>query len=222
MTEVAAGLLVNAVSCTRGYRDLFSDLSFELKAGQVLRVEGKNGSGKTSLLRILAGLSQPIEGEVLWQGQKIHHAESSWFQNLMFIGHRAGIKFELTAVENLCMYGAFNGRRLPASDSSTEIEDALYQVGLYGFEDIPCAQLSAGQKRRVALAQLFLTGAKCWILDEPFTSLDVAAVSMLENLFTQHISQGGMLVITSHQPVTLQVAEQYRLVLPDMQLEQLT
>ncbi|VAW65050.1 ABC transporter involved in cytochrome c biogenesis, ATPase component CcmA [hydrothermal vent metagenome] len=221
MTEVAAGLLVNSISCTRGYRDLFSGLDFELKAGQVLRVEGKNGSGKTSLLRIMAGLFQPLEGEVLWQGRKIHHAESTWFQNLMFIGHRAGIKFELTATENLCMHEALNGSKLISAGSSTRIEDALYQVGLYGFEDIPCAQLSAGQKRRVALAQLFLTEAKCWILDEPFTSLDVGAVDMLESLFTQHIRQGGMLVITSHQPVTLQVAEQYRLVLPAMQLEQL-
>jgi len=180
----------------------------------VLRVEGENGSGKTSLLRILAGLSQPLEGEVLWQGQKIHHAESTWLQNLLFIGHRAGIKFELTPVENLCMYEALNGGKLgaksaaSASSTSTRIEDALYQVGLYGFEDIPCTQLSAGQKRRVALAQLFLTHSRCWILDE-------------QALFTQHISQGGMLIITSHQPVILQAGEQYRLALPKTQLEML-
>ncbi|VAW68824.1 ABC transporter involved in cytochrome c biogenesis, ATPase component CcmA [hydrothermal vent metagenome] len=227
MIEAAAGLLVNCVSCTRGYRDLFTGLNFELKAGQVLRVEGENGSGKTSLLRILAGLSQPLEGEVLWQGQKIHHAESTWLQNLLFIGHRAGIKFELTPVENLCMYEALNGGKLgaksaaSASSTSTRIEDALYQVGLYGFEDIPCTQLSAGQKRRVALAQLFLTHSRCWILDEPYTSLDVIAVQMLQALFTQHISQGGMLIITSHQPVILQAGEQYRLALPKTQLEML-
>ena len=92
-------------------------------------------------------------------------------------------------------------------------------MGLYGFEDIACAQLSAGQKRRVALAQLFLTRARCWILDEPYTSLDVTAVAMLEGLFSQHVNNGGMLVITSHQPVKLQADEQFRLVLPDTQLE---
>ena len=215
MADAAAGLQVKSISCTRGYRDLFSDLEFELNPGQVLRVEGKNGSGKTSLLRIMSGLAQPLVGEVSWQGRKIHHAESSYFQDLLFIGHKAGIKFDLTPVENLCM-----AKQLHGSKSENGIEEALYQVGLYGFEDIPCARLSAGQKRRVALAQLFLTRAKCWVLDEPYTSLDVAAVAMLEELFTQHINNGGMLVITSHQPVTLQAGEQYRLVLPNTQLEQ--
>lgn len=214
MTDAVAGLQVKSISCTRGYRDLFSNLEFELNPGQVLRIEGKNGAGKTSLLRIMSGLAQPLQGEVLWQGRKIHHAESSYFQNLLFIGHKAGIKYELSPIENLCM-----AKQLYGSKSDNGIEEALYQVGLYGFEDIPCAQLSAGQKRRVALAQLFLTRATCWILDEPYTSLDVTAVAMLEALFAQHVNNGGMLVITSHQPVTLKAEEQYRLVLPDTQLE---
>ncbi len=117
------------------------------------------------------------------------------------------------------MYLALNGGRSQGAGSVTAIEEALYQVGLYGFEDVPCAHLSAGQKRRVALALLFLTKSKCWILDEPYTSLDVVAVAMLEALFNQHTREGGMLVITSHQPVTLECAEQYRLALPDTQLE---
>ncbi|RDH81121.1 MAG: heme ABC transporter ATP-binding protein CcmA [endosymbiont of Galathealinum brachiosum] len=216
MTDATAGLYLKSVSCTRGYRDLFTGLDFELCPGQMLRVEGKNGSGKTSLLRIMAGLAQPLEGEVLWQGRKIHHAESDYFENLLFLGHRAAIKFELTPIENLCMAKSLHG-----SKTENGIEEALYQVGLYGFEDIPCAQLSAGQKRRVALAQLFLTRAKCWILDEPYTSLDVNAVGMLEALFTQHINNGGMLVITSHQPVTIAAGEQRKLVLPNTQLEPL-
>ena len=103
MTDAVAGLQVKSISCTRGYRDLFSNLEFELNPGQVLRIEGKNGAGKTSLLRIMSGLAQPLEGEVLWQGRKIHHAESSYFQNLLFIGHKAGIKYELSPIENLCM-----------------------------------------------------------------------------------------------------------------------
>lgn len=214
MTDAIAGLHVKSISCTRGYRDLFTNLDFQLCAGQVLRVEGKNGSGKTSLLRIIAGLAQPLEGEVLWQGRKIQHAESGYLENLLFLGHRAAIKYELTPLENLCMAKSLHG-----SKTDNGIEEALHQIGLYGFEDIPCGQLSAGQKRRVALAQLFLTRASCWILDEPYTSLDVAAVALLENLFAEHVKQGGMLVITSHQPVTLQTDDQYKLVLPSTQLE---
>jgi len=217
MTDATAGLHIKSISCTRGYRDLFTDLDFQLCPGQVLRVEGKNGSGKTSLLRIMAGLAQPLQGEVLWQGRKIHHAESDYLGNLLFLGHRAAIKYELSPLENLCMAKSLHG-----SKTENGIEEALYQVGLFGFEDIPCGQLSAGQKRRVALAQLFLTRAKCWILDEPYTSLDVAAVAMLEDLFAQHINNGGMLVITSHQPVTLLAGEQHRLVLPNNELEALT
>ncbi len=216
MTDDTAGLHLSSIGCTRGYRDLFSNLDFKLRPGQILRVEGKNGSGKTSLLRIMSGLAQPLEGEVLWNGRKIHHAESDYFQNLLYIGHRAGIKFELTPVENLCMTKSLQG-----SKSTTSIDEALYQVGLYGFEDIPCAQLSAGQKRRVALAQLFLTHAKCWILDEPYTSLDVVAVSMLETLFKQHVNDDGMLVITSHQPICVDAGDQRRLVLPNTELESL-
>jgi len=164
----------------------------------------------------MAGLAQPLEGEVLWGNHKIHQAESSYFQELLFIGHRAGIKYELTPVENLCMTQSLQG------GYKATIEEALYQVGLYGFEDIPCAQLSAGQKRRVALAQLFLTRAKCWILDEPYTSLDIAAVSMLETRFAQHINEGGILVITSHQPVNVAAINQYRIILPNTMMEPLT
>ncbi len=214
MTDPGAGLHIHSISCSRGYRDLFSHLDFRLDSGQVLRVEGRNGSGKTSLLRIMAGLAQPLEGEVLWQGRKIHHPESDYLENLLFIGHRAGIKMELSPIENLCMARALHGSR-----SENGIEEALYQVGLYGFEDIPCARLSAGQKRRVALAQLFLTQARCWILDEPYTSLDVAAVALLEKVFEAHVANGGLLVITSHQPVSLKSPEQFRLVLPDTHLE---
>ncbi len=216
MTDPGAGLHIHSISCSRGYRDLFSGLDFRLEAGQVLRVEGRNGTGKTSLLRIMAGLAQPLEGEVLWQGRKIHHPESSYLENLLFIGHRAGIKMELSPIENLCMAKALHGSR-----SDNGIEEALYQVGLYGFEDIPCARLSAGQKRRVALAQLFLTRASCWILDEPYTSLDVAAVALLEEVFEAHVANGGLLVITSHQPVSLKSAEQFRLALPNTRLETL-
>lgn len=211
------GLSTHNLACTRGYRDLFADLNWQLQPGEWLRVEGKNGSGKTSLLRILAGLAQPVDGEVRWNGLPVRHSESGYFENLLYIGHKPGIKYELSAVENLHMCRALFGSR-----SENGIAEALYQVGLQGFEDLPAQQLSAGQKRRVALAQLFLSKAKLWILDEPFTSLDVAAVALLEQVFIRHLQTGGLLVLTSHQPVSLAGCRSQCLLLPDGRVEKLT
>ncbi|MDH5485873.1 MAG: cytochrome c biogenesis heme-transporting ATPase CcmA [Gammaproteobacteria bacterium] len=215
MADSSTGLLVRDLACTRGYRELFTGLGFQLEPGQVLRVEGENGSGKTSLLRILAGLAQQESGDVQWNQLPIRHADSCYFQDMLYLGHKAGIKYELSPVENLCMARALFGSR-----EQDGIEEALYQVGLYGFEDIPAAFLSAGQKRRVALAQLLLTHAKLWILDEPYTSLDVAAVGFLEELFSQHVAAGGMLIITSHQPVAVKGSHFRRLILPATELEE--
>ena len=215
MSELPIGLEAENISCTRGYRDLFSGLGFSLEPGQVLRVEGENGSGKTSLLRILSGLALPMDGVVRWNGEDIRNPDSEYFQHLLYLGHKPGIKFELSAVENLQLAKALFGNR-----EQNGIEEALYQVGLYGFEDIPCAYLSAGQKRRVALAQLFLTQARLWVLDEPYTSLDVAAVALLESIFEKHVQAGGMLIITSHQQVHIEGCTLKRLVLPDTRLEQ--
>ncbi|MDQ1363589.1 MAG: heme exporter protein [Pseudomonadota bacterium] len=212
---MTSGLATHHIACSRGYRDLFADLCLRVQSGEMLRVEGRNGSGKTSLLRILAGLAQPVSGDVLWNGGKIHDPQTEYFQNLLYIGHKPGIKYELTAIENLCLSRALFGSR-----SENGIEEALYQIGLYGFEDMPAAMLSAGQKRRVALAQLFLTQAKLWILDEPYTSLDVAAVALLEEQFRLHVQAGGMLILTSHQPVNIAGCVTKRLALPDTKVEQ--
>ena len=210
-----SGLSTNQLACSRGYRDLFADLSLQLQSGEILRVEGKNGSGKTSLLRIIAGLAQPVSGEVLWQGVPIRSIDSDYFQQLLYIGHKPGIKFELSARENLALSSALFGSR-----SRHGVADALQQIGLYGFEDMPVGMLSAGQKRRVALAQLFLTCAKLWILDEPYTSLDVAAVAQMEDVFRQHVQGGGLLVMTSHQPVNIAGCVSKRLALPNVTVEQ--
>ena len=215
MSESAPGLSVQNIACTRGYRELFTDLNLFLESAQVLRVEGENGSGKTSLLRILAGLAQPESGHVFWNGRKIADPEACYFQDLLYLGHKPGIKFELTAIENLCMFKSLFGSR-----TENGIEEALYQMGLYGFEEVPCANLSAGQKRRVALAQLLMSKAKLWILDEPYTSLDVAAIAFLEDVFKRHVQNGGMLIITSHQPVTVAGCVLKRLVLPSTELEE--
>jgi heme exporter protein A len=211
----SSGLSTHDLACSRGYRDLFAGLCLQVQPGEILRVEGRNGSGKTSLLRILAGLAQPVSGDVLWNGTRIHDPLTDYFQNLLYIGHKPGIKYELTAIENLCLSRALFGTR-----SENGIEEALYQIGLYGFEDMPAAMLSAGQKRRVALAQLFLTQAKLWILDEPYTSLDVAAVALLEEQFRLHVQAGGMLIMTSHQPVNIAGCVTKRLALPDITIEQ--
>lgn len=188
----ARGLL-----CERDERTLFSDLSFSLKAGEWVQITGSNGAGKTTLLRLLTGLSRPDAGEVLWQGQPLHKVRENYHQNLLWIGHQPGIKTRLTALENLHFYHR--------DGDITQCLDALAQAGLAGFEDIPVNQLSAGQQRRVALARLWLTRAMLWILDEPFTAIDVNGVDRLTQRMAQHTELGGIVILTTHQP--LNVAE---------------
>ena len=154
-------------------------MSFTLNAGEWVQITGSNGAGKTTLLRLLTGLSRPDAGEVLWQGQPLHQVRDSYHQNLLWIGHQPGIKTRLTALENLHFY---------------------HRDG-----DIPVNQLSAGQQRRVALARLWLTRATLWILDEPFTAIDVNGVDRLTQRMAQHTEQGGIVILTTHQP--LNVAE---------------
>ncbi|EMQ3954052.1 cytochrome c biogenesis heme-transporting ATPase CcmA [Escherichia coli] len=183
--------------CERDERTLFSGLSFTLNAGEWVQITGSNGAGKTTLLRLLTGLSRPDAGEVLWQGQPLHQVRDSYHQNLLWIGHQPGIKTRLTALENLHFYHR-NG-------DTAQCLEALAQAGLAGFEDIPVNQLSAGQQRRVALARLWLTRATLWILDEPFTAIDVNGVDRLTQRMAQHTEQGGIVILTTHQ--LLNVAE---------------
>lgn len=190
-------LSVANLQCIRDDRILFTDLHFTLSAGQLLQIEGRNGSGKTSLLRILCGLTLPTEGIVSWQDQDIQEISSSYWANLIYIGHTPGIKAELTPLENLTMAQAIVG----GNPTSIGLEEALAQVGLYGFEDVPTRTLSAGQQRRVALARLLVNHAQLWILDEPFTALDKMAIRMVENWLDQHAKQGGMAVLTSHHNI---------------------
>lgn len=183
--------------CERDGRTLFSGLSFTLNAGEWVQITGSNGAGKTTLLRLLTGLSRPDAGEVLWQGQPLHQVRDSYHQNLLWIGHQPGIKTRLTALENLHFYHR--------DGDTAQCLEALAQAGLAGFEDIPVNQLSAGQQRRVALARLWLTRATLWILDEPFTAIDVNGVDRLTQRMAQHTEQGGIVILTAHQP--LNVAE---------------
>lgn len=194
------------LECIRDDRVLFSNLDFVLEPGQTLLLEGRNGSGKTSLLRILCGIRLPETGTVNWCGEDIISLGPIYHEHIAYVGHRDGLKLDLTAMENLVM-----ARGLGSPNPDTGPEAALLRVDLYGFEDIPTRNLSAGQQRRLALARLLVTRAQLWILDEPFTSLDKYGIELVEELFLEHISRGGMLAMTSHHAVNLDSTHIHRI-----------
>lgn len=196
MTPARGALQVDlqavALFCERDDRELFSELSVTVRGGDLLQLAGPNGAGKTTLLRLLAGLNRDYEGELYWSGQPLYDVYPEYASARLYMGHLAAVKKGLTALENL--------RWLTAQEGVTDSEllSALEQVGLYGYEDTTCMQLSAGQQRRVALARLLVSRCPLWILDEPFTALDKAGVAWLELQLQQHVSKGGAVIITSH------------------------
>jgi heme exporter protein A len=192
-------LRAEALTCIRGERTLFTGLDLQVSAGEWLHVRGENGIGKTSLLRLLSGLTKPVTGEIFWNEQSIFADPSEYHRNLLFLGHRDSLKEDLTALENLSIATALDS----VTVSKDEILLALHRFGLRGREDLPIHCLSAGQKRRVLLARLLLRQAKLWILDEPFNALDVRAVEMLSELILEHIASGGMAIMTSHQEIPM-------------------
>ena len=194
-----SSLRANALTCVRGERTLFTGLNLEVSAGEWLHVRGENGIGKTSLLRLLSGLTKPAAGEIFWNEQLISADPSEYHRNLLFLGHRDSLKEDLSALENLSIATALDGITV----SEEEILLALHRFGLRGREDLPVNCLSAGQKRRVLLARLLLRQAKLWILDEPFNALDVRAVEMLSELILEHTASGGMAIMTSHQEIPM-------------------
>ncbi|WGL17425.1 cytochrome c biogenesis heme-transporting ATPase CcmA [Microbulbifer bruguierae] len=192
----AAGslLAVSGLSCERDGRILFCDLGFTLAAGAALQVEGANGAGKSTLIRTLIGSASDFDGDIRWRGESYPRALTAMRASLLYIGHNAGVRRGLTPLENLAWYGA----------SGEHAMQALEAVGLYGFEDVLCQQLSAGQNRRVALARLYLPSSPLlWVLDEPLAALDVAGVTSLEAQMGRHLKRGGGILLTSHQPVNL-------------------
>jgi heme exporter protein A len=185
----------NRLSCIRDDRVLFEELDFTLKPGQVLLLEGKNGSGKTSLLRILCGFREPDSGQVFWCGDAIN--DSQYYADMAYVGHLDGIKKELTVLENLKVSLALSRA------GQYSIQQALDKVKLAGYDDVLVQALSAGQKRRLSLARLLITQNMVWILDEPFTSIDKQGIALIESLMIEHCAEGGMIILTSHHEINL-------------------
>jgi heme exporter protein A len=190
------------LQCERDDRLLFRNLSFSILPGTITRVEGPNGSGKTTLLRILAGLNSAWSGELRWRGRPMQSQREEFLHNMLYLGHRPGIKSLLTPVENL---RALMAGRQPVGDSV--LLQALEGTGLAGFEHVPCRNLSAGQQRRVALARLLVANEPLWLLDEVFTAIDSSGVAAIETLLQQRAAEGGAILVTTH----------HNLQLPDLQ-----
>ncbi|MBK7000239.1 MAG: cytochrome c biogenesis heme-transporting ATPase CcmA [Rhodoferax sp.] len=192
-------LSTHELSCVRGERQLFAGLDFTLESGQWLHVRGENGSGKTSLLRLLSGLSVPAAGEIRWCGELVRQMGALYREKMLFLGHQGALKEDLSGLENLTFAAALDGAVL----SDTQAIAALRRFGLGARAELPVRVLSAGQKRRVLLARLLTRNAQLWVLDEPFTALDVKAVDMLSVLIAEHLAAGGMAVLTSHQAMPI-------------------
>ena len=195
---MSTGLELRRLECVRGRRSLFKDLDLQVGPGHLLRLQGANGAGKTSLLRMVCGLLAPAAGEVLWRGQRVTALREEFGKELIYLGHAAALKDDLTALENLQAACLLSGRATDAAAAAA----ALSQAGLRGRERAPARVLSQGQRKRVALARLVLgSDAPLWVLDEPFNALDVAATDWLIELIGTHVGRGGIVVLTSHQSV---------------------
>lgn len=196
-------LEAHGLTCLRGGRCLFNELNFVIQPGELLHVRGANGSGKTSLLRILVGLTRADAGRVSWRGEDIRDTRETYAGYLAYLGHFPAAKDDLSVAENLKVSAQLAG----STPAGKELSAALDTVGLGGREYLPARVLSQGQRRRLALARLWLDERPLWVLDEPFTALDVQAATLLEGRLDQHLANGGMVVMTTHQ--TPAVAENY-------------
>jgi heme exporter protein A len=192
-------LKVSDLECVRGERSLFKDINFSLEAGELMQVNGPNGSGKTSLLRMLCGLAIPAHGEIRWCGNTIRSLDEEYHSVITYLGHLNGTKDNLTAIENLRISSALAGNEV----DENKAYGALRHMGLGGREVLPVKVLSQGQRRRVTLARLLVCSTVLWILDEPLVALDSSAVRLVQSLLEQHLEQGGMVVMTTHQDINV-------------------
>lgn len=190
------------LTCLRGGRRLFENVSFTVNPGELVHLQGANGSGKTSLLRILTGLSSPDAGIVKWDGVDIREARDTYVAEMLYLGHHPAIKDDLSVKENLVVSSRLAGLN-PSNDL---VKSAIDIVGLGGRATLPARVLSQGQRRRLALARLWLDDRRLWVLDEPFTALDTHATTLLESRLERHLARGGIVVLTTHQPPAISQA----------------
>jgi heme exporter protein A len=203
---LTAKLSATDLTLVRGERCLFTGLGFALEAGELLLLEGQNGSGKTSLLRAMVGMLELETGEILWNGEPIRHTRQAYFGSLVWMGHRVGLKADLTLVENL----QFEAALRPVAN--TDFNAVLERLGIDRLKKLAIRSLSAGQQRRVALARVLLSDATLWLMDEPFTNLDRDGRQLVTDIVAQHVAAGGMCVMAAHQDVVIDAPTQ-RLVL---------
>jgi heme exporter protein A len=195
------------LGCVRGDRRLFTNLNFSAGSGEIIEVRGPNGSGKTSLLRILCGLAPPAEGEIRWNGTNIRSLGEEYFGAIEYLAHQNGVKDELSALENLRISSGVAGNTL----SKRETQTILERVGLKSYQHLPARLLSAGQRRRLALARLLSSNAALWFLDEVLTSLDDDAVRMSRAFINDHLKNGGIAIIATHQDLDIATGSQKRI-----------
>lgn len=195
---MSLSLQARQLACERDERWLFKGLDVDICNGEVVRIEGPNGCGKTTLLKILSGQLTDYHGELIWNGEAMRQVREHFLANLLYLGHSPGVKTGLSALENLAWYQALDGQK----DNQVASWEALESVGLAGFEDVPAGQLSAGQQRRIALARLTLTPRILWVLDEPFTAIDRHGVAALEAQLVAHANNGGCVIVTTHHELS--------------------
>lgn len=189
-------LVIRNLTAMRGERLLFEDVSFEVESNEMLLIKGRNGAGKTSLLRLICGLATPDAGEILWKSESIENIRPAYSRSLLYVGHDNGISLDLTVLENLEFHRALND-----NPSNHPIPEILERLRIVRYLNVPCRFLSAGQKRRVALARLAISESKLWLLDEPFSSLDDQASETVVELVEQHLNSDGLCLMTSHQTI---------------------
>lgn len=194
--------VIKNLSLIRNEKTIFQNINCALEAGSILQIQGQNGAGKTSLLRILAGLINPSEGEIFWQQQLINQQREDFCRALLYLGHTSSIRANLTVYENIIA-----SLQLAAKNDLAQIIPALEYFNLQSYRDTLVQYLSAGQQKRVALSRLFLLSSPLWVLDEPFSAIDQNGVQLIENLLLNHAQRGGIVIFTSHQAIALNYSQ---------------
>ena len=203
--SINALVSVSRLAFERDDARLFQNVSFDVQAGDILQLEGPNGSGKTTIFRLLTGTLHPCEGEIRYRGTPIRECGDEYLSNVLYLAHQPAVKRVLTPEENL-RFGFTSGRW-----SRQQIAEVLVRVGLAGYEDVPCYTLSAGQHRRVGLARLLLSDSPVWYLDEPYTAIDKQGVAFLEQCMLEHSRKGGAVILSTHQDIAIESVRKYRL-----------